>query len=110
VSENAGPLRTEADPRPVAPADGSEFSLRRALEEMIRRRGSDLHLKVGRPPVVRVHGELIQTPLPPLRTEDLRRAAEQLLTPRQREIVVHVALGRSNAEIGRRCSSKNSFA
>ena len=70
-----------------APSDGapSEFKLRRALEEMVRRRASDLHLKVGRPPVLRLHGELAETELPPIRPEDLRRCMEQLLNPQQRE-------------------------
>ena len=62
-----------------------EFSLREALEELVRRGGSDLHLKVGRPPVVRVNGELIDTPLPVLRPEDLKRCADQTLSQRQRE-------------------------
>lgn len=62
-----------------------EFKLRRALEEMVRGRASDLHLKVGRPPMLRIHGELVETELPVLRNEDLRRCSEQLLNPRQRE-------------------------
>jgi twitching motility protein PilT len=63
----------------------AEFSLREALQELVRRGGSDLHLKVGRPPMLRVHGELIATDLPSLRPEDLLRCAEQILTPRQRQ-------------------------
>jgi twitching motility protein PilT len=63
----------------------SQFRLRRALEQMVRQRASDLHLRVGRPPVLRVHGELRPTDLPPLRAEDLNRCAEQLLSARQRE-------------------------
>ena len=66
-------------------APAREFSLRDALQEMVRRGGSDLHLKVGRPPVVRVNGELADTALPVLRPEDLKRCAEQTLSPRQRE-------------------------
>jgi twitching motility protein PilT len=70
----------------VAPeATASEFRLRSALEEMVRARASDLHLKVGRPPVIRLHGELMELDLPILRADDLRRCAEQLLSPQQRE-------------------------
>jgi twitching motility protein PilT len=47
--------------------------------------GSDLHLKVGRPPVLRINGELVGDAAPALRPEDLKRCAEQLLSPRQRE-------------------------
>jgi twitching motility protein PilT len=63
----------------------SEFRLRRALEEMVRAHASDLHLKVGRPPVLRIHGELRDSALAVLRADDLRRCAEQLLSPQQRE-------------------------
>ena len=66
-------------------AGGREFSLREALEELVRRGGSDLHLKVGRPPVIRVNGELLDTSLSVLRPEDLKRCADQTLSPRQRE-------------------------
>jgi twitching motility protein PilT len=53
------------------------------LQEMIRLNGSDLHLKVGRPPTVRVDGELETLDQAPMRPEDLRALAEQLMTPRQ---------------------------
>jgi len=69
----------------VKPGGGREFSLRDALADLVRRGGSDLHLKVGRPPVVRVNGELVETDLPVLRPDDLKRCSEQTLNPRQRE-------------------------
>jgi twitching motility protein PilT len=72
----------EAAPRT---GGGREFNLREALEELVRRGGSDLHLKVGRPPVVRVNGDLMETPLSVLRPEDIKRCAEQTLSPKQRE-------------------------
>jgi twitching motility protein PilT len=68
-----------------AAAGGREFVLREALEELIRRGGSDLHLKVGRPPVLRVNGALTDTALPTLRPDDLRRCADQIMNDRQRE-------------------------
>jgi len=70
---------------PKAPG-GREFNLREALEELVRRGGSDLHLKVGRPPVVRVNGDLQETALTVLRPEDIKRCAEQTLSPKQREV------------------------
>jgi twitching motility protein PilT len=63
------------------PASGINFKM--VLQEMIRRNGSDIHLKVGRPPTVRVDGELLPLESPPLRPEDLKTLAEQLMTPRQ---------------------------
>lgn len=78
------PPRTTPGESADAPS-ASEFRLRLALEEMVRAGASDLHLKVGRPPVLRVHGELRDTALPVLRAEDLRRCAEQILSPQQRD-------------------------
>jgi twitching motility protein PilT len=66
---------------PGAHAPGLNF--KGVLQEMIRVNGSDLHLKVGRPPTVRVDGELETLDQAPLRPEDLRSLAEQLMTPRQ---------------------------
>jgi twitching motility protein PilT len=73
----AGGHRTGETPR--------EFALRAALEEMVRAGASDLHLKVGRPPVLRIGGELRESPLPALRPDDLKRCVEQLTAPEQRE-------------------------
>jgi twitching motility protein PilT len=66
-----------------ASAGQAGINFKSVLQEMIRLNGSDLHLKVGRPPTVRVDGELETIDLPPLRPEDLRALAEQLMTPRQ---------------------------
>ena len=77
----------QAPPSPAptapAPAASSGINFKAVLQEMIRRNGSDIHLKVGRPPTVRVDGELIALEHPPLRPEDLKNLAEQLMTPRQ---------------------------
>ncbi len=59
------------------------FNFKQAIAEMVRRNGSDLLLKVGRPPTVRVNGELAGLDFPPLRPEDLKALAEQIMTPRQ---------------------------
>ena len=45
---------------------------------------SDLHLKVGRPPTMRVDGDLKPLELPPLKPEDLRSVGDQILPPKQR--------------------------
>jgi twitching motility protein PilT len=69
---------------PAAPAAAaSTLNFKAVLQEMIRRNGSDLHLKVGRPPTFRVDGELEPLDHPPLKPEDLKALAEQLMTPRQ---------------------------
>src|SRR5260370_20606951 len=54
--------------------------LRDALQYVVRREGSDLHLKVGSPPLARIHGQL--TPLEQcerLAAEDTERVLHEML-------------------------------
>ncbi len=59
------------------------FNFKQAITEMVQRGGSDLHLKVGRPPTIRVAGDLSQLEQSPLKPEELKALAEQIMTPRQ---------------------------
>jgi twitching motility protein PilT len=49
------------------------------LRHLVDRRGSDLHIKAGGPPCVRVNGELEKTDFPPLTPADCERAAMDLM-------------------------------
>jgi twitching motility protein PilT len=70
-----------AAPTPSTP--GQMFNFKAVLQQLIQRNASDLHLKVGRPPTLRLHGDLLPLDHPALRPEDLKGLAEQLMTPRQ---------------------------
>ena len=59
------------------------FNFKAILQQMVQLNASDLHLKVGRPPTLRVHGDLSPLPLPALRPEDLTALAKELMTPKQ---------------------------
>ncbi|MBC7996976.1 MAG: Flp pilus assembly complex ATPase component TadA, partial [Leptolyngbya sp.] len=48
------------------------------------RSASDLHLKVGQPPILRVAGRLVRSPLPSLTNDDVQRLVFSLLTIDQR--------------------------
>ena len=52
-------------------AGGAAFNFKAILQQMIQQNASDLHLKVGRPPTLRVNGDLSPLQLPPMRPEDL---------------------------------------
>src|ERR1700730_7173771 len=65
------------------PASGSGFNFKDVLQQLVQRGASDLHLKVGRAPTLRIHGELVPLDMPALKPEDLKGLAEQLMTPRQ---------------------------
>ncbi len=60
------------------------MNIRSVLEKMIAARASDLHLKAGTPPVVRVDGVLYTLDEPAPTAQDLREVSNQLLNEDQR--------------------------
>ncbi len=59
------------------------FNFKQAISGLVQRNGSDLLLKVGRAPTVRLNGVLTPLEMAPLKPEDLKTLAEQIMTPRQ---------------------------
>ncbi|HJW75993.1 MAG TPA: PilT/PilU family type 4a pilus ATPase [Thermoleophilia bacterium] len=53
------------------------------LQEMISRKASDLHMKAGSPPVIRVDGELFLLDTPPMTPEDTKDVAASIMTDKQ---------------------------
>ena len=68
---------------PGAPP-GPAYNYKAILQAMVQQNASDLHLKVGRPPTLRVDGDLRPLELPAMKPEDLRSVGEQILPPKQR--------------------------
>jgi twitching motility protein PilT len=78
-----------ASSAPARPARGVQLDP--LLDEVLRVGGSDLHLTVGAPPVVRVQGELRRLPgAPALNGSEVRRLVLGVLTQRQRERFLEV--------------------
>src|SRR5918999_3263202 len=71
-----------AEPKAAAPPQ-SNFNFKQAISQMVQRNASDLLLKVGRPPTIRLNGDLQGLEMPPVKPEDLKLLAEQIMTPRQ---------------------------
>ncbi len=59
------------------------FDFKGAITELVKRAGSDLHIKAGRPPMLRIRGELVELDRAPLKPDQLKALAEQIMTPRQ---------------------------
>ena len=60
------------------------MNIRSVLEKMIAARASDLHLKAGTPPVVRVDGVLYTLDEPAPTSQELRDVCQQMLNEEQR--------------------------
>jgi twitching motility protein PilT len=61
---------------------GPAFDYKSVLQQMIQHNASDLHLKVGRPPTLRIDGHMVSLELAALKQEDLRSLAEQIMAPK----------------------------
>jgi len=77
----------------VSEADIERFTVKKQELEadklfraLVKLEGSDLHLKVGRPPIVRVKGDLRPLNRPPIDDEEMVRICFPLLNQRNRDI------------------------
>jgi twitching motility protein PilT len=68
--------------RPVA----AGLEIDRFFEAIVKLNGSDLHMKVGQPPIIRVKGTLQPLKHPPISDEHMRRLCMPLMSERQRRI------------------------
>src|SRR3989454_10671802 len=67
-------------PMAEAPQAGqATFNFKAAITHMVQRNASDLLLKVGRPATIRVNGELVALDSSPLKPEELKSLAEQII-------------------------------
>ncbi len=81
AAESTGIDATTIEPGATEPEANKLFRM------TMKHKGSDLHLKVGLPPCIRMGGTLRQMALPPLTTADMERLMYPLLTPRARKIL-----------------------
>src|SRR5207245_1807934 len=65
------------------PNAATTFNFKQAITLMVQRNASDLLLKVGRPATIRLNGELLPLDSSPMKPEELKSLAEQIMTPRQ---------------------------
>jgi len=101
MADPTGPLPPASPPAPAAPiparastataAVGGDaaapvppYNYKLVLQAAVQSGASDLHLKVGRPPMTRLNGELSSLDLPPLNPENLKSIGEQICPPKQK--------------------------
>jgi twitching motility protein PilT len=70
-----------ADPSPSEPEANKLFRM------VMKHKGSDLHLKVGLSPSMRLGGVLRQMQMPPLTTADMERLMYPIISPKQKAIL-----------------------
>ncbi|MCK4667702.1 Flp pilus assembly complex ATPase component TadA, partial [Candidatus Dependentiae bacterium] len=60
------------------------YSIKSLLKALVENEGSDLHITVGLPPIIRIHGKLTKLNLPILKVVDIARLVHELLSDKQR--------------------------
>jgi len=75
----------ERTPERGTAAIESTFDYRGVLRQMLDENASDLHLKVGCSPTLRVDGYLKTLNMPPLRSDDMKALADQIMPPKRRK-------------------------
>ena len=58
-------------------------SIHSLLKGLVKHKASDLHVKVGRPPLYRINGKLLPAKLPALTGEDVKKLAYSTMTSKQ---------------------------
>jgi twitching motility protein PilT len=81
MSSHAAPAKSDAPASPGAGmrvrAEIRELEINKIFRQLIKFGGSDLHMQVGKPPVLRVKGTLRELQMPPIDKEQM----DQLLLP-----------------------------
>jgi twitching motility protein PilT len=81
----------EVDHAPIEAAPARDPNIEPEANKLFRmvmkHEASDLHLKVGQPPMMRLRGDIRRVDMRPLTQEDMERLLLPLLTPRQRRIL-----------------------
>ena len=81
---NAAPARGVTVPPTSLSADAPRAAMDRLLRALVAARGSDLHLRVGEPPVIRASGELERLDEPPLDAAALEAMLVAVMPERDR--------------------------
>src|SRR5215468_1174592 len=64
-----------------------EPEVNKLFRMVMKHEASDLHLKVGQPPMMRLRGDIRRVDMRPLTQEDMERLLLTILTPRLRKIL-----------------------
>ena len=64
----------------------TELDVDRYFRALVKLEGSDLHMKVGQPPIIRVHGTLKPLNREPVTSEEMTKLLFPMLSQRSREI------------------------
>ncbi len=85
---SSSPAPGLASAQNTVPADPKrEPEVNKLFRMVMKLEASDIHLKVGQPPMMRLRGDIKRMEMPPMTQEMMERLLYPLLSPRQRQIL-----------------------
>ena len=79
-------MATELDAPPKSVADGGELEVDKIFRQLIKHEGSDLHMQVGKAPILRVKGTLRELQMEPIDREHMQQLFGPMMDARSRKI------------------------
>ena len=78
-------MATATEPRVKTP-DRRECEIDKIYRQLIKHAGSDLHMQVGKPPILRVRGTLRELQMEPITKERMWELFDPIISERDRKI------------------------
>ena len=79
-------MATALDAPPKSVADGGELEVDKIFRQLIKHEGSDLHMQVGKAPILRVKGTLRELQMEPIDREHMQQLFGPMMYARSRKI------------------------
>ena len=79
-------MATELDAPPKSVTDGGELEVDKIFRQLIKHEGSDLHMQVGKAPILRVKGTLRELQMEPIYREHMQQLFGPMMDARSRKI------------------------
>ena len=79
-------MANDLDIPPKSEADGEELEVDKIFRQLIKHEGSDLHLQVGKAPILRVKGSLRELQMEPIDSEKMKQLFSPMMDARSRKI------------------------
>jgi twitching motility protein PilT len=83
----APPREPEVELEPAPPTRTAEPEVNKLFRMVMKYEASDLHLKVGQPPMMRLRGDIVRAKAPPVTQEDMVRMLYNNLSPDHKKIL-----------------------
>ncbi|MEX1231145.1 MAG: PilT/PilU family type 4a pilus ATPase [Planctomycetaceae bacterium] len=81
-------MATVSEPPKVVSEDLPEFEINKIFRQLVKFNGSDLHLQVGKPPILRIRGTLRELQMEPIGKKKMAEMFYEMMDERNKKIFV----------------------